>query len=1187
MLTPASFRSALSVGPTATAALLLACSTLTAQTPLVVETPPLSPEEQRQQFQLPSGFHIELLASEPDIGQPMNLNFDAAGRLWVTHSVEYPYPVEGPGVEPRDERFGPNGAPPARDRISVISGIGTDNLKITHVIDGLNIPIGLVPMSTTSVVAYSIPNLSRITIPAAAPNGETDQLINKSTDQLLGPFGNVDTHGMVNGLTHWIDGWIYACHGFRNTSTIEDAAGREITMNSGNTFRFKPDGSRIEQWTWGQVNPFGMTFDPWGHVYTADCHSKPLTCLIPGAYYSSFGKPHDGLGFGPDMIDHSHGSTGICGPCYYAADHFPEDYRDNIYLCNPVTGIVHRDKLVWHGATPQVDTQPDFITCKDGWFRPVDIQLGPDGALYVADFYNAIIGHYEVPLEDPRRDRTHGRIWRVTYTGDAQASGGRQSPDDADQRAMPNLTGDSLNDLIARLDDPNLTVRVLASHLIVERADERTPQTLRASLQAGVSSLQHAHLLWLLQQLGSLTRDDWATLTSHESPLLRTHAVRLAGNLSRWEPIDAAAVSQFLQDEDARVQRAAAEAWAAHPTPRAATPLLEALPAADTPDTHLRHALRIALRNSVQLPGALSDPATASGYLPEVASVCLAIPTQESAVYLLNVLDVEPQPREGLEWTSHIARHGTREAVAALINILREPTQKDFPRQVAALRAIKAATDGAPARRPEAFAEWASAVVTQLLERVRDQPETWQSLPLPGSARPAVEWNLETRSATDGRQTLLWSSLPGGEQGVGIARSPVFTMPQTLTFWLCGHDGFPANDSAGTNLARLVRDADGAVLQTQAVPRQDPPVKVTWEAGEHADTPVRIELVDSLDLDAYAWIAAGRFSTANLNPQRQLPSALAAELITSLELTDLRPQLLTLLDDPGLPESAAIDLMSVLLEFSDDVRLHALRPWLSAASQSPISQRLKAQLKTPQNEAIAVLLQDAMRAASSERQLAMADVLAGRREGAAALVALIQQGHASGRLLQSPGVLQKLAAATDAALQERIKALVAGLPPASDEAALLVRRHRTSFDPAAASSERGREVFKKTCAACHQIGDEGKKVGPQLDGIGIRGLDRLLEDTIDPNRNVDAAFRSTTIVTTDGQVLTGLLRREEPETLVLADNKGEEFRVATVDIEEQALSPLSLMPADIAQQLPDDQLYDLLAFLLAQRQPSP
>lgn len=123
----------------------------------------LSPEEQRQMFHLPPGFEIQLVASEPDIGQPMNLQFDAAGRLWVTSSVEYPYPAEGPGVEARDENFAGSDEPhPPRDWVAVLSDIRSDGRprKITRFTEGLNIPIGHLPLQDGALV-YSIPSLDK------------------------------------------------------------------------------------------------------------------------------------------------------------------------------------------------------------------------------------------------------------------------------------------------------------------------------------------------------------------------------------------------------------------------------------------------------------------------------------------------------------------------------------------------------------------------------------------------------------------------------------------------------------------------------------------------------------------------------------------------------------------------------------------------------------------------------------------------------------------------------------------------------------------------------------------------------------------------------------------------------------------------------------------------------------------
>src|SRR5205823_4354417 len=141
-----------------------------------------------------------------------------------------------------------------------------------------------------------------------------------------------DTHGMTGEFARGFDGWIYCCHGFSNTSTVKSKGDSAITMSSGNTYRVKADGSRIEYVTHGQVNPFGLSFDPLGNLYSCDCHTEPIYQLLRGAYYPSFGKPDDGLGFGPEMFSNYRDSTAIAGIAYYAAANFPAAYQGSAFV---------------------------------------------------------------------------------------------------------------------------------------------------------------------------------------------------------------------------------------------------------------------------------------------------------------------------------------------------------------------------------------------------------------------------------------------------------------------------------------------------------------------------------------------------------------------------------------------------------------------------------------------------------------------------------------------------------------------------------------------------------------------------------------------------------------------------------------------------------------------------------------
>src|SRR4029078_12479012 len=164
------------------------------------------------------------------------------------------------------------------------------------------------------------------------------------------------------------------------------------------------------------------------------------------------------------MLKHDPGSAAISGISYYAADHFPEPFRGTIFIGNVMTNRINHDRIEWHGSSPKGIAQPDFLWSEDNWFRPVDIELGPDGALYVADFYNRIIGHYEVPLTHPGRDHDYGRILRLVYVGT------KEKP-----AAAPEMVTSKQADqikLLKLLGHANLTVRTQATHEIVDRLGE-------------------------------------------------------------------------------------------------------------------------------------------------------------------------------------------------------------------------------------------------------------------------------------------------------------------------------------------------------------------------------------------------------------------------------------------------------------------------------------------------------------------------------------------------------------------------------------------------------------------------------------------------------------------------------------------------------------------------------------------
>jgi putative heme-binding domain-containing protein len=1127
-------------------------------------TPWLSPADEQKQLAVPPGFEVQLVAAEPQIAKPLNMAFDDRGRLWITDTVEYPFAA-------------PSGRP-ARDSIKILEDADGDGRaeRITTFADNLNIPIGLLPYGD-GVIAFGIPNIWYLR--DTDGDGRADK-----REVLYGPFDHTrDTHGLNNAFRRGFDGWIYACHGYNNHSRVRGRDGNRVDMQSGNTYRFRPDGQRIEQFTWGQVNPFGMATDSLGNLFTADCHSKPVYQLLRGGYYPSFGKPHEGLGFVPEMMDHLHGSTAICGLAVYEDEHFPPEFRGNLFSGNVMTSRVNRNSPVYHGSTIKAKEEPDFVVSKDPWFRPVDILLGPDGALYVADFYNRIIGHYEVDLRHPGRDRTSGRIWRIVYKGTDKSPAKKATALPAD------LTKMSLEQLVATLDDPNLTLALAALNRIVDRYPSDGAAAVAKAFDTLKSGRLRSRAIWALHRLGGLTEQRLTAAAGDADRLPRVHAMKVLAETQKWSDAQRRLALAGLNDADNFVARAAADALGRHAEYGQVRPLLAALGKDRGRDNHLVHTIRMALRDHLRhgdyltrlADEKLSDRETAA-----VASIALAVPTPTAGAYLLRIL--KSPSFSGLDLAAalqHVARYADAVSISSLGEVARFRLQHDIETQLNLIKAVQSGLQQRGVSPYEPLRFWAENLAGELLDMPSDKSISWSSLTLGGQPQRPSAWVVQPRAVSDGKRAFFYSSLPRGESMTGIFRSAPFEAPRRLRFYLAGHAGFPNEPMHEQNFVRLCDAESGAVIATAPPPRNDVAQRVEWLLPNHAGKRVYFEMVDGDSGRAYAWIAVGRFSHLPLEPDRNaLRLQTAAELVGSLRLVALKGRLVERLSQQDLDAASQAAIGDALAALADDSRAKALAAALAEADRNaPLRAKIAGALAQPRDEMLKSVLVEAVQSAPQRLQLTIAEALAADGVGAAALVELIEKGVMGQRVLARPSVKQRLQASARGELAARVRELAAQLPPENKILASLIEERRGGFSKAGASAEKGAAVFAKHCAACHQIAGQGTVVGPQLDGIGNRGLDRLLEDVIDPNRNVDVAFHTTTLVMADGRVVTGLFRREAGATLVLADDKGKEFTINKDDVQEQKKSPVSIMPANVGEVIGRDEFYDLMAHLLRQR----
>jgi putative heme-binding domain-containing protein len=1132
---------------------------------IIRKTAPLPPALEQKAFHLPPGFEIDLVAAEPDIGKPINMAFDQKGRLWLTQSREYPFPA------PTNR--------PARDAIKILSDFSAHGRagKITTFATNLNIPIGIYPYRD-GALAYSIPYIYHFR--DTNGDGRAD-----SREIFLGRFSfDKDTHGMTSSFRRGFDGLFYANHGFNNTSKLTARDGISITMHSGNTYRLRLDGTHLEQFAWGRVNPFGLMFDPLGNLYSSDCETWPIYELLRGGYYPSFGIPDDGLGFAPAMMDHKHGSTAIAGIVYYAATNFPAEFRDNIFVGNVMTCRIDRDSLEKHGSTSIAREQPDFLSCDDPWFRPVDLELGPDGALYMADFYNRIIGHYEVPLDNPGRDRERGRVWRIRYVGTNGAA------------ALPpphfDLSNESVAELIWQLGNSNLTIRMLAMSELTDRIGAPAVKPLTRMMRRKDSFvLQRIHGMWVLYRLGALDPSFLAAAARDKDRRLRVHAMRVFAETPRLAPEQRDMVVAALHDSDALVERCAADALGQHPALENMRPLLDARREVAPDDTHLLYVLRMALRNHLRVPeicARLPLPQWSKSDDSAIADVALAVPSTASAEFLVHHLqkDLESHEQAAVE-LRHVARYLPEPDIPALANFTREKFADDVDLQLALFKSIRESLEQRGTALPEGMRQWGAELAQTLLAPTPENAPVWRNIPIPGHD-PANPWTLQTRISADGKNAEFISSLPSGEKMTGLLRSKTFVIPQKLTFFLAGHDGFPDKPAYGKNLVRLRETGGGKILQSAPAPRHDTAQKITWDLKNDAGQTGWLEIVDGDDESAFAWLAVGRFDPQVVPFPATDPNALedrtraAAELAGALHLDAAGQPLTLLLTNSNASFESRCAAAKALAAIHPESHIPALGAIVADGGEPAALREQCAQTLAAANDPEArAVLAAALPTAPQALQTQIALALASSPDGAETLLKAVAEGKGSARLLQDRNVKDRLGASKPADLGQRIAQLTKGLPPADEERQKTIDQRAAAFNLPAASAAIGAEIFKKNCMVCHSIAGQGASIGPNLDGIGNRGVPRVVEDILDPSRNVDRAFRVTLFTLKDGDVQSGLVRREEGEMVVVAQPTGQETSIPKKDIVARRESELSLMPDNFAQILGPKDFNNLLAFLVS------
>jgi putative heme-binding domain-containing protein len=1191
---------------------------------------PLSAAAEAAQFTLPEGFTAELVLEES--GDPANaygkfvaLAFDSHGRLWTTTALEYPVDAnESPEASKR--LFAAGG----RDKVLVVDDPWAAQPSPPRVFaDGLAIPLSVLPYRDGALVQYG-PEIRFYR--DRDGDGRAD-----GHETVLEGFGVQDSHLFPHQFTRVPGDWILLAQGLFNTSTVRrpgDAAfadgTSEVSFAACKLGRFRPDGSLFEPLTAGPNNIWGLTMSREGEIWLQEANDLgfPIFPYEPGVLVPTGSpdrlRPYQPMmpaPLGPPQM----GGSGLSGlaladdldgwPAPWGAGPGAVPGERVFYVANPITNQIQSIIATRAGERYAYRKGPDLLTSADRAFRPVAIQFGPDGCLYVVDWYNKIISHNEVPRNHPDRDRERGRIWRIRHESHSVRKPVAVATLPAEE--LPRYLG-AANPRIADFAWQEIVDRratSLVPVLEMKAADPAEPVAARVGS------------LWALEGLSAVPASLLEKLVADPSPDLRHEAVRIAATTGS-EAVFRRLAEPLVLDPSPRVRAALGDALRripiTEPDTIALVMRLGGGPAAGDAWTEYdrefeRSLARWALeKHPAAVAAFLASPAGRAMPIANRLLATLALEPEAAARALVSLLPEIQQPLTPAEVRVLAAEVDLPEVAAALERLALDPASR-----ATTLRALLSFRTSLTNPGIEAVVTKAAAAIFREGVAGPDAPLaielvggfTLRSLePEVGKVIAAPSADAEQRRAAvrclrelgvmsvDTMRTLLSATAIDPMLRADAIRACAESRdPGTCGALVAAWDdlAFDERQAAAAGLARH-REGARAILAACDADAIDP---ASLSLAALADMRLVLPSTPQLD-ELWAELTAGAPCVLSLSgndagagPAVSLAGPFTVEAWVNLE--------------------AQIDNADSLLAARGilDMNFHdgAFRVWTKAHHDIVVA----ASRSTPDTWTHYAVTRDAEGVfrmyvdGELDAVSALRDTTAypGLRVGASSP----QGDHLGthGRVAEfrvwnrarTPDEIRvdfdrsyvgedarppSLVAfhggsawgdlAGDARVEPAIDAPV--LITANELAARMDKFARfRQLAEAGGDPENGRHLFATRCLTCHQQGGQGGKVGPVLDGVGATGLDAILRNVLTPNAAMEGGYRSFRVITKDGRIVQGMLVARGPEAIVLRQPNTADVRIAAQDIAQADFLPISIMPEGLLEAMSPQEVSDLFAHL--------